>query len=541
MTGTDAKPDTSASELARRPVSGRSRALWSLGLFGFLLAVYLSNAYTAGNNDATGNVHLPLQLLQHGRLTFTPEDSPFMFTWFLNQGDRTLPVRFRSWNQTYAGETPRDYQKSGALGNPKPKYYLVPARQPDTYANTFGLGAGLLALPALAVVKPFASGFEEDATVLWQVGKLVAAASVAGSAVFLFLAALPHLSLYAALALALIYGLCTCAWTVSSQILVQHGPAELFLAMGTAFLLKKTKSSDLIAGLAYSAAVACRPTCFLAFAAVALWLTFKDRRQLLRLCLGALPLGLLLVLYSWHTFGDPWAPGQLLVGSRVAMGKTGSADLWQTPFFVGAAGLLVSPARGLLIYSPIALVALWGMGRVWRDRAWSDFRPLTLAALALFLPATKRFDWWGGWCYGYRLIMDAVTLLAFLAIPVVAVVAAKRWRLIVVRGLAVWSFGVQIVGAYAYDISSWDGRVLYDVVDGAQEVRATFDTRAMAEQDVQAQGGQVRPRSLNIDRPENHHRLWSFTDNPILFYLRNWGQVREQRQRDVVRFMHQDG
>ena len=40
---------------------------------------------------------------------------------------------------------------------PSPKYYLVPTRQPDTYANTFGLGAGLLALPALAVVKPFTS------------------------------------------------------------------------------------------------------------------------------------------------------------------------------------------------------------------------------------------------------------------------------------------------------------------------------------------------------------------------------------------------
>jgi hypothetical protein len=518
-----------------------SNSLWALGLFAFLLAVYMGNAYTAGNNDATGNVHLPLQILQHGRLTFTPEDSPFMFTWFVRQGERSFPVRFRSWNQSYAGETPRDYQKSGALGNPKPKYYLVPTRQPDVHANTFGLGTGLLALPVLAAVRPFASSFEEDATVLWQVGKLVAAASVAGSAVFLFLAALPHLSLLAALLLALGYGLCTCAWSVSSQIPIQHGPAELFLAMGTYFFLKKTKYSAVFAGLAYSAAVACRPTCFLVIAALALWLAVKDRKSLLGFCLGALPIGLLLVFYSWHTFGDPWAPGQLLVGSRVAMGKTGSADLWQTPFFVGAAGLLVSPARGLLVYSPVVLVAFWGMGRVWRDRNWTDWRPLTLAALALFLPAAKRFDWWGGWSYGYRLIMDAVTLLAFVAIPVVAAVAAKRWRMAVVGALAAWSIGVQAVGAFAYDVSSWDGRAVYDVLDDAQEVRASFDDRATAEQHAQVQGGQVKARSLNIDRPENRHRLWSFTDNPILFYLRNWSRVREQRQRDVVRFMHQDG
>ena len=137
--------------------NGRSRLLWALALFAFLLTVYMSNGHTAGNNDATGNVRLPLQILQHGRLTFTPEDSPFMFTWFLRQPDRVIPVRFRSWNQTFGGETPRDYQKKGFLGSPKPKYYLVQTREPDVYANTFGLGPGLLALPVLAVVKPFAA------------------------------------------------------------------------------------------------------------------------------------------------------------------------------------------------------------------------------------------------------------------------------------------------------------------------------------------------------------------------------------------------
>jgi hypothetical protein len=519
----------------------RSRALWALGLFAFLFAVYMSNGYTAGNNDATGNVRLPQQILQHGRLTFTPEDAPYMFTWFVNQGDRTMPVRFRSWNQAYNGETPRDYQKSGALGNPKPKYYLVSTRQPEVYANTFGLGAGLVALPALAVVKPFAAPIEDDATVLWQVGKVVAAAAVAGSAVFLFLAALPHLSLAAALALALIYGLGTCAWSVSSQILIQHGPAELFLAMGSYFLLRKTNSSALFAGLAYSAAVACRPTCLLVIAVLVLWFAVKDRKALLHFCLGALPLGLALAVYGWLTFGDPWAPGQLLVGSRVAITKTGSADLWQTPFFVGAAGLLASPARGLLVYSPVVAVALWGVGRVWRDRQWMALRPLTIAALLLFVPAAKRFDWWGGWCYGYRLIMESVTLLAFVAIPVVASVSAKRWRMAVVGALTVWSLGVQAVGAYAYDVSSWDGRAVFDVLDEQQNVLATFDDRASAARHAEAQGGYVKGRSLNVDRPENRHRLWSLTDNPILFYVRNWTRVRGQRQQDVVRFMHQDG
>lgn len=504
----------------------------------------MSNAYTAGNNDATGNVRLPFQVLEHGRLTFTPEDSPFMFTWRLRLPDRERAARFRSWEQDLGGATPRSYQRSGALGDPKPKYYLAPTRHPDAYANTFGVGAGLLALPVLAVVKPFAASPDKDATVLWQVGKLVAAAAAAGSAVFLFLAALSWLSLRASLALALLYGLGTCAWSVSSQILVQHGPAELFLAMGTYCLLRKTPIASLLAGLAYSGAVACRPTCVLVFAVVAVWLALRDRVRSLALwgfCLGALPVGLLLVCYGWYTFGDPLAAGQLLVGPKVAITKTGDPSLWQTPFHVGLAGLLLSPARGLLVYSPVVVVALWGMGRVWRERTWADLRPVSLAALALFLPAAKRFDWWGGWSYGYRLIMDAVTLLAFLAIPMVAWVCARRWRMAVVGVLSVWSLGTQALGAFAYDVRGWNGRWVYDVVDETSKRRGTYDERASAERRAREQGGRVEGRVLNVDLPEYRYRLWSVSDNPLRYYLENWSRMRARRQQDVVRFMREDG
>jgi hypothetical protein len=530
---------------ARAPTGGgrgrRSRLRYALGLFALLLAVYLGNAYTAGNNDATGNVRLPLQVLERGRLTFTPEDSPFMFTWRLRLPDRESKARFRSWNELAWGETMRSHQQGGALGDPQPKYYLVPTREPGVYANTFGVGAGLLALPVLAVVKPFASSLDENPAMLWQVGKLVAAAAVAGSAVFLFLAALAHLSLLGAFVLAVLYGLCTCAWSVSSQILIQHGPAELFLAMGTYFLLKRTPSGSVLAGLAYSGAVACRPTCVLVVAVVAAWQAIRDRPALLRFSLGALPVGLLLVLYGWHAFGDPLAAGQLLVGPKVALTKTGDAGLWQTPFHVGAAGLLLSPARGLLVYSPVVVVALWGMGRVWRDRKWTDLRPLTLAALALFIPAAKRFDWWGGWCYGYRPIMEAVTLLAFLAIPLVTWVRAKRWRMAAVGVLALWSLGTQALGALAYDVRGWNGRWVYDVVDETQGRRATYDDRLAAEQHARIEGGRVQSRELNVDKPEYRYRLWSASDNPIRYYLENWSRIRARRQQDVTRFMREDG
>jgi hypothetical protein len=202
---------------------------------------------------------------------------------------------------------------------------------------------------------------------------------------------------------------------------------------------------------------------------------------------------------------------------------------------------LFSPARGLLVYSPVALVALCGVGPVWRDPSWKDLRPVSLAALALFLISTKRFDWWGGWCYGYRLIMDAVTLLAFLAIPMVGWVSKQRPRLVVVGALALWSAGTQAVGALAFDLYGWNGRRAYDVVGETQEIRATYDDRHAAESDASEHGGRVVPRELDVDKPEGRYRLWSLTDTPIRYYIDNWSRTRVKRRQALEAFLRQSG
>jgi hypothetical protein len=522
-------------------VRTRPSRLSAVVLFAILLLAYLGNGDTLVGNDATANVHLPLQLLTRGRLTFTQEDSPYMFMYTLQLPTRKIPVRFRSWDAVVEGKTMLEHWKSGALSLDSPFYYLAPTRKPGVYANTFGLGAGLLALPALAVVKPFAAPLEANPAQLWQVGKVVAAAAVAGSAVFVFLTALGPLGSLAAFLLALAYGLCTCVWSTSSQALWQHGPTELFLAMGTYFLLRPQRPSPLWAGLAYSMSVACRPTSLLVLLVVAIFLGVRDRRALLRFCLGALPVGALLLIYGLVLFGHPLAAGQLGVGPEVALAKTGNPGLWQTPLHIGLLGLLVSPGRGLLVYSPIAIFALWGAVRVWRDPAWRDWRPISVAVAALLLPAAKWFDWWGGWCYGYRPIVDAITLLAFLAIPVVPWIRARRSRWLLCAGLGCWSLGVQVLGAFCYDVSGWNGRPAYDVVGPGPDRRVTYDDLRLAEQQVREHGGRIEPRDQNVDVPLHRHRLWSVTDNPMSYYLTRAGSARTRRLETIAKFLRDEG
>jgi hypothetical protein len=236
-------------------------------------------------------------------------------------------------------------------------------------------------------------------------------------------------------------------------------------------------------------------------------------------------------------FGSPFAAGQLGVGSQIALVKTGSSSLWQTPLYVGIAGLLVSPGRGLLVYSPIAILGLWGAVRVWRDPVWKDLRPVSLAAAAMLLLAAKWFDWWGGWWYGYRPIVDMVILLAFLAIPVVPWIKGRR-RALLCASLCCWSFGVQALGAYSYDGSGWNGRWVYDVSGPGPDSWATYDDYDVAARQVRENGGTLQDRALSVDEPKYRHRLWSITDNPISYYLSRVNSARDRRLATIADFLH---
>lgn len=507
----------------------------AVGLFIALLTIYMANGAPLLGSDASANNRLALNLIEHGRLTFTPEETPSLFTWARRtpMGLRRFP--FADWEARTDGVTARELLANGALSFGGPKYLLVATQKEKHYANTFGLGSGLVALPAVAAVRLFVQNLSQRMDVLWPVGKLVAAACVAGSALFVFFAGLGRISSRAALLVALAYGLGTCVWSTSSQTLWQHGPHELFLAAGTFFLLYKDRRwFAFLSGLSFAASVACRPTGVLVVAAVAVYLLIADRRALLRYVLGALPIAMGLMLFSWNAFGAPFAFGQELAAHNIALSKTGKPDIWQTPLGEGVLGLLFSPGRGLFFYSPIAIFGAWGMVRVWRDPTWSALRPLTVAALVTLGVAAKRFDWWGGWSFGYRPIVDLATLLAFFAIAVVPTMARSRVLLGAAALLFLPSLTTQIVGAWAYDLVGWNSRPLYfaRLSDGHQEGFEDLDSLRRRFPEAQATTIQQ-----DIDKPAYRHRLWSFTDNPIFYYWAHFSAAVESRRRQYEDFI----
>src|SRR4029077_3795494 len=102
-----------------------------------------------------------------------------------------------------------------------------------------------------------------------------------------------------------------------------------------------------------------------------------------------------------------------------------------------------------LVYSPFLAAAFAGAVLAWKDARYEPLRFLTIAVPALWIFAFLWFDWWGGWTYGYRPIVDSVPLLVLLCLPTLEwLLARPAWRAAFVLSLA-WSVLVQVLGAFA--------------------------------------------------------------------------------------------
>jgi hypothetical protein len=125
---------------------------------------------------------------------------------------------------------------------------------------------------------------------------------------------------------------------------------------------------------------------------------------------------------------------------------------------VGAAGLLVSPSRGLLVFSPVVLIALMGLRRT--DRRTStglSARAGAAAAFVQFLFYSFYSVWWGGHTYGPRYCLDLLALLVPAAAYGVARLTTMRgWTRALAVAALCWSVMVAATGAFVYPNEMWN-------------------------------------------------------------------------------------
>jgi hypothetical protein len=149
------------------------------------------------------------------------------------------------------------------------------------------------------------------------------------------------------------------------------------------------------AGVAMAVAVLARPQ---SLVIVPLLLLVVLRRQGVRAVLGtAAPIGasvVLTVAYNLLRFGNPLHFGYQDQG-------------FTTPFLEGAAGLLLDPAKSLLLFAPIVLLVPFALGRLWRAD-WDAFTLIAGNLAITFLISATWMFWTGGWAWGPRLLIPGL-------------------------------------------------------------------------------------------------------------------------------------
>lgn len=518
-----------------RFLSPRGAAWW---IFLGLLAVYHVNGDYYPVLDARPSAMIAESMLDEGNLSISPDEMPRTLHWKLHAGGRELPVRISHYDDRVARlfaegslTVNTDYCRGGRL---------IPTVYDGIYINTFGPGAGMMAVPVFAALRTVTDPLSEQPTLMWYTSKLVASLCVAGSAAFVFLIAIRFVPLVPSLIVALSYGLGTCVWSTSSQALWQHGPNQLYLAIGVYCFLRIGEGTRwaVCCALALAAATCCRPTSAVVVVAVGIYLLWTDRRALIVYVLSGLPLGIALLGYNTYYLGSPFEFGQLNL-QEVAFEVTGSREIWQTPVGYGLFALMVSPSRGLFVYSPFLIFALAGVVVAWRDPRYILLRPLSLAILAIWIVEAQHFDWWGGWSYGYRHLVDTVTLLVLFLIPVMGAILRRRELLAMYVPLVAWSIFVQVLGAFAYNLEGWNARRAFLVQGpGVEQPFETYDPEVAA-----AWRGRprttVQPIVKNVDRPEYRYRLWELGDSQIVYYATHWSEAR-RRKREFAAQLSQD-
>ena len=204
-----------------------------------------------------------------------------------------------------------------------------------------------------------------------------------------------------------------------------------------------------LAGFSLAFAVICRPTDLLLILPLGAYVMLYHRPQMGKFLLGVMLPGLFQLWYNYAYFGDPFF-------------QPYGISFWSTPLMEGLGGILVSPGRGLFVYSPILLCSFLGMALAWRCHGDPLIRALSVGILPTLLLYGKWISWWGGWSYGPRLLADLTPILSICLVPcVVRLDTIHRNRLTILGGrwlflaLALWSIWAHAIGAL-WDDGRWN-------------------------------------------------------------------------------------
>lgn len=242
------------------------------------------------------------------------------------------------------------------------------------------------------------------------------------------------------LPLALAFAFGTNTWMISSQALWQHGAGELLIVF--ALLLVVSTASPVrtaLLGVVCIFMAANRPPDAFIAAAIVLFIAWSRRRNALWLLAGA-ALPLAAILYYNLGFIGHYA-------GAYALAKAPHKPFFQLNWS-GVPGLLVSPTRGLLVFTPFLIFVPIGLIQRLRTPASKGLAIALGFAVAAQVILYGLADWRAGVSWGPRWLTNLLPILVWLLAPAPLILRRSARTLLVLA--IVFSVGVQTAGAFWY-------------------------------------------------------------------------------------------
>lgn len=380
-------------------------------------------------------------------------------------------------------------------------YYAIETINGHSY-TMFPVGSSFLAVPIVFILDQFLQrglgiDLEEEISQSIPTGieTFVASLIVALTTVFIYLiGCLVCPGIKYPLFLAWIFAFCTSAWSTASRALWQHGPSMCLLTISF-YLLLLTQQKPKYAGwllrvvslpLAFSYVV--RPTNSISIVVFTLWILIGYRKHFLSYCLWGMIIAIPFFVFNWLIYDSLFSPYYLpqRLGSHAH-------------FFEALAGNLVSPARGLLVFSPLFLFSGYGILLKLKRKHLELLDYALLLIIILHWIAISSFPhWWGGFCFGPRFFSDMLPFLLYFLIPVFQELFTsfnlKRASILIVfLVLVAISFLIHRRGATSLGPFVWN----FDPVSLDEHPSRLWDWR-----DIQF----LRPNYVYVDEYGNIHR-----------------------------------
>jgi hypothetical protein len=245
---------------------------------------------------------------------------------------------------------------------------------------------------------------------------------------------------------------------IGSQGLWQHGMGELLLSIIIYLNIMNEKHPKirniLYLGVATGLYIFNRPSDSVLVLPILFYVFISKKFNKIYFLFAGFIIALPLLIYNNYFFGS-------IFGGY--SGQLSSFNI--NNILPGVSGLLVSPSRGILVYTPIVILALFGyckISEIQNEHIRKLLYIFGFSVIAQIFIYGSFDQWWGGCTYGPRFltcILPILTLYIALYISCIARsnAASKKKTIIysIIFILFIYSLTVQIIGAFYYTNGGW--------------------------------------------------------------------------------------